>query len=258
MTWYSALLLFVAAVLGGMLNAVAGGGTFITLPALIFTGVPSVNANITSTVALWPGTLATIGGYRGTLHVERRLLLALGGVSVVGGALGALVLLRTTSTLFLQLVPYLLLLATLLFAFGGTITTRLRRSRQKRAREAGTFGMPIVWVTVCQFVIAVYGGFFGGGIGILMLAALSVMGMDDIHSANALKAILNACINGVAIVTFVLAGAIFWGQAVVMIVGAVVGGYGGATVARHINPKLVRWFVIFVGIVMSVYFFVHR
>ncbi|MGH2516225.1 MAG: sulfite exporter TauE/SafE family protein [Ktedonobacterales bacterium] len=258
MTWYQAILLFAAAVLGGTLNSVAGGGTFITLPTLIFTGVPSVNANVTSTVALWPGTLATIGGYRGTLHVERRLLLILGGVSIVGGALGALVLLHTTQTLFLHLVPYLLLLATLLFAFGGTITSRLRPRKNDADGQSGPFRLSLGWVVTLQFVIALYGGFFGGGIGILMLAALSAMGMDDIHSANALKAILNACINGVAIVTFIIAGAVFWGQAIVMILGAIAGGYGGARVARRLDPKLVRRFVILVGIVMSIYFFVRK
>jgi|SRR5579872_5206033 len=258
MTWYQAIILFCAAVLGGTLNSVAGGGTFITLPTLILTGVPAVNANVTSTVALWPGTLATIGGYRGTLKIERRMLLILGGVSILGGVLGAEVLLHTQQTLFLHLVPYLLLLATLLFAFGGMITSRLRLRTDTKGKGSGPFRLSLVWVAALQFVIALYGGFFGGGIGILMLATLSLMGMEDIHSANALKAILAACINGVAIVTFVFAGAILWGQAIVMILGAVAGGYGGATIARRLDPKLVRRFVILVGIAMSIYFFVRR
>lgn len=258
MPWYQAIVLFCAAILGGTLNSVAGGGTFITLPALIVTGVPAVNANVTSTVALWPGTLATISGYRGALKIERRMLLILGGVSILGGVLGAVVLLHTKQALFLHLVPYLLLLATLLFAFGGVITSRLRPSTDAKSKGAGPFRLSLVWVAALQFVIALYGGFFGGGIGILMLATLSLMGMEDIHSANALKAILAACINGVAIITFVFAGAILWGQAIVMILGAIAGGYGGATIARRLDPKLVRRFVILVGVAMSIYFFVRR
>lgn len=257
MPWYQAIILFIAAVFGGMLNSVAGGGSFITFPTLIFAGVPSVNANATSTVALWPGTLATIGGYRGALRIERRLLLLLGGVSVLGGVLGAIVLLHTGQALFLHLVPYLLLVATLLFAFGGPITSRLRGRTNDKTGGAGPFQLSLAWVASLQFVIALYGGFFGGGIGILMLATLSLMGIEDINRANALKAVLNACINGVAIVTFIVAGAIFWGQAIVMIFGAIVGGYGGATVAQRLNPKLLRGFVILVGIATSVYFFVR-
>lgn len=260
MTWFQAVGLFFAAVLGGTLNAVAGGGSFITFPTLIFTGMPAINANATSTTALWPGAVASIGGYRGMLRFERRLLLLLSGVSVLGGVFGALLLLHTRPTVFLRLVPYLLLLATLLFAFGGTITSRLRqRGEGKNGTNgaAGPFHLSLTWVVLLQFIISVYGGFFGGGIGILMLATLSFMGMKDIHSANALKSLLNACINGVAVVTFLIAGAIFWGQAAVMILGAIVGGYGGAAIARRLNPILVRRFVILVGIITSIYFFVR-
>lgn len=257
MTWYQAGILFVAAVLGGTLNSVAGGGSFLTFPTLIFTGVPAIEANATSTVALWPGAVASIGGYRGAMRVERRLLLILSGVSLLGGVLGAILLLHTKQALFLKLVPYLLLLATLLFAFGGPLTARLRRRKGDHDEESSTFRLPLGWIIALQFVIALYGGFFGGGIGILMLATLTLMGMEDIHSANALKALLNACINGVAVITFIVAGAVFWGQAVVMIFGAIAGGYGGASIARRLDPTLVRRFVILVGLVMSAYFFVR-
>ena len=257
MSWFQAIILFCAAILGGTLNSVAGGGSFITFPTLIITAVPPVNANATSTVALWPGSVATVGGYRGMLRVERRLLLLLSGISLLGGGLGAVVLLHTNQQFFLRLVPYLLLLATLLFAFGGPITARLRRRKNETGDGSASFRMPLIWIIALQFVIALYGGFFGGGIGILMLATLSLMGMDDIHSANALKAILTACINGVAVVTFIIAGAIFWAQALVMIVGGIAGGYGGATIARRLDPKLVRRFVILVGFGLSIYFFVR-
>lgn len=259
MSWFQALVLFFAAILGGTLNSVAGGGSFITFPTLIITGVPPITANATSTVALWPAALASVGGYRGMLHIERDLLLLLSGVSLLGGVLGAIVLLHTDQSLFLRLVPYLLLLATLLFAFGGPITVYLRRRSGAKGEEdaSDSFRLPLVWVIILQFVISLYGGFFGGGIGILMLATLSLMGMEDIHSANALKAILNACINGVAVATFIIAGAVFWAQALVMIVGGIAGGYGGASIARRLDPKLVRRFVIFVGFALSIYFFVR-
>lgn len=248
-------ILFLAAMLGGTLNSVAGGGSFISFPALIFTGVLPIQANATSTVALWPGAVASVGAYRGVLVMARRRLLVLGGVSVVGGVLGAILLLRTPQSTFVRLLPYLLLLATLLFTFGGTIAARLRDLVGKVASPPwlATLG------TVClQGTIAIYGGYFGGGIGILMLALLAIMGMENIHTMNAIKALLASCINGVAVLTFVIARAVEWPQAVVMVLGAVVGGYGGAYVARRLDPRLVRRFVILVGFTMTLYFFLRH
>jgi uncharacterized protein len=255
MTILHALVLFVAALAAGALNSVAGGGSFISFPALMFTGVPAIGANATNTAALWPGTLASASAYRAELKAQRRLLILLGSPSLAGGLLGALLLLRTPEPLFVHLVLFLLLLATLLFAFSGTITGQLRKRlrRPSGSRWTSTFG-----VVLLQLVIATYGGFFGGGIGILMLATLAVMGMENIHAMNGLKTVLASLINGVAVVAFVLAGAVLWPQAILMIVGSVIGGYGGAYTARRLDPRQVRRFVIAVGCLMTIYFFIRR
>lgn len=254
MTLLQAGLLFGAAMLAGALNSVAGGGSFISFPTLLFMGVPPIAANATNTVALWPGSVASVGAYRRELSAQRRELLLLGSVSLVGGLLGALLLLRTPPQIFVQLLPYLLLVATLLFAFGNTLTARLR---MRLGAPQGSSWPALIGVTLFQLLIATYGGFFGGGIGILMLAALAMIGMDNIHVMNALKTLLVSLINGVAVVLFVLTGVVLWPQAVLMIIGAMLGGYGGAYYARQLDPLLVRRFVIFVGFAMTIYFFVR-
>ncbi len=255
MTFPHIILLFVAAVLGGTLNAVAGGGTFITLPALIFTGVPPVTANATSTVALWPGSVASTGAYRRELAAQRRgFLILLLGTSLIGGILGALLLLGTSQSAFVRLLPYLMLMATVLFTVSPYITKMLRgRSTEKKQQS----WLSQVVVAFAQFVIAIYGGYFGGGIGILMLATLAMMGMENIHEMNGVKTLLTTCINGAAMITFIIRGAVFWPQAILMVVGAIVGGYGGAYYARKIEQKWIRIFVMIVGFSMTIYFFVR-
>jgi uncharacterized protein len=247
------ILLFVAAFLGGALNSVAGGGSFLSFPSLIFAGVPPINANATSTVALWPGSLASVFAYREELgRHDRGFVVALGLISLVGGVLGSLLLLRTPQSTFARLLPWLLLIATLLFAFGGWITAQLRR---RLALGVGQ-SRELSWaVAVFQLVIAFYGGYFGGGIGILMLAALGLLGLKNIHEMNALKTLLAGAINGIAVLTFVLAGVVFWPQALLMLVGATIGGYGSAAFARRLDPRFVRVFVILVGVSMTAYFF---
>jgi len=284
MTVSQIVLLFLASIVGGTLNAVAGGGSFITLPSLIFAGVLPINANATSTVALWPGALASIGAYRKELLLQKRTqVLLLSGTSLVGGVLGAFLLLSTSQSTFIRLLPYLLLVATVLFAVSGPLTTRMReRSATKRAAllketvasgevveptnmpavsstnaiQGRTSWLKLIGIAVLQFIIAIYGGYFGGGIGILMLATLGLMGMENIHEMNAMKTLLAACINGVAVIIFVAKGVVVWPQAILMVVGAIIGGFGGAYFARKLNPVWVRWFVIAVGIGMTIYFFV--
>lgn len=248
------ILLLTAAILAGALNSVAGGGSFVSFPALVFTGVPPITANATSTVALWPGSAASVGAYRKELPREKWVLVPLVVASLVGGVLGAVLLLRTPQATFMRLIPYLFLGATLLFAFGRRLATLGRglRATGHPTRRAALGG------TLIQLAIAVYGGFFGGGIGILMLALLALMGMDNIHGMNAIKTILATCINGVAVTTFVIAGAVLWPQALLMVVGAILGGYGGAHYAQKVPPQMVRRFVIVVGSFMSVYFFLSR
>lgn len=254
MTAIQAPLLFLAAVLAGALNSVAGGGSFISFPSLVWAGLQPTIANATNTVALWPGSVASAGAYRKELATQKSTLLALGATSLTGGILGAVLLLHTPQRTFLLLLPYLLLAATLLFAFGPAITRNLR-GRLEGHRHAGW--AYTVGGVLFQLFIAVYGGYFGGGIGMLMLALLSVIGMEDIHAMNALKTVLGSCINGVAVVTFIVAHAVVWPHAALMVAGAIVGGYGGARYARTIDPALVRRFVIGVGVAMSVYFFVR-
>jgi len=241
--------------LAGVMNSVAGGGSFISFPALIFSGVRPIPANATSTVALWPGSVAGVGAYWKKLPRGASLLWPMTAISVVGGLLGALLLVHTPQATFMRLVPYLFLVATLLFAFGKPISERAG------VLVRGNPGShhPLSWTTLglaipIQLVIAVYGGFFGGGIGILMLALLTVVGMEDIHAMNAVKCLLAAAINGAAVVTFIAARVVEWPQALLMLVGAVAGGYGGARVAQKLDPRFVRGFVIAVGFSMALYF----
>jgi uncharacterized membrane protein YfcA len=261
MTFLQAIALFIAAMLGGALNSVAGGGSFITLPTLIFTGVPSKIANATSTVALWPGSVASVGAYRKELVKQNRtLLLVLGITSLIGGLLGALLLLSTSQNTFVQLLPYLLLLATVLFAVSGPITTRLRaRAAARSTKQTNQVSWrSLTIIALFQLVIATYGGYFGGGIGILMLATLGLMGMENINEMNAVKTVLQTVINGVAVIAFIIAGAVVWLQAIVMIAGAIVGGFTTASFARRLDPRIVRGFVILVGVSMTIYFFLHK
>jgi uncharacterized membrane protein YfcA len=239
--------------LGGTLNSVAGGGSFLSFPSLYFTGVPPVNANATSTIALWPGSLASVSAYRKELARQSRgFVLWFGAISLIGGLLGAVLLLRTPQSTFTQILPFLLLAATLLFAFSRNITRALRGKGNAQTKR--TLGNTLA-LSILQLITAIYGGYFGGGIGIMMLAVLGVMGMEDIHEMNCLKTLFQSSINGIAVITFILAGAIYWPQAVIMIVGAIVGGYGGASIARKLPQYYIRVFVILVGILMTLYFF---
>jgi uncharacterized membrane protein YfcA len=257
MTLLQGTLLFLAAILAGALNSVAGGGSFFTFPTLIFTGVGSITANATSTVALWPGSAASAGAYRRELGEQQRgFLVVLIVTSLIGGVLGALLLLHTPPATFVNLIPYLLLGATVLFAASPYVTARLRVHTIEKTTRVSTTTLLVS--AFAQFIIAIYGGYFGGGIGILMLASLAFMGMDDIHRMNAVKNVLATAINGAGVVTFIIAGAVLWPQAILMIVGAIVGGYGSAYYARKIQQRWVRLFVVITGIVLTIYFFLHH
>ena len=236
--------------LGGALNAVAGGGSFVAFPALLFTGVPPIPANATNTVALWTGVTASGGAYRERLDVPKRVLVPLLATSFAGGVAGALLLLGTPAQTFMRVLPWLMLGATLLFVFGK----RLAGNRSRVGHDASNAA--IVGASMFELGVAVYGGYFGGGVGIMNLAMLAAVGMTDIHAMNALKSVLGMAINGVAVVAFIVARAIYWPQAVVMIVGAMVGGYFGAHYSLRLPQQSVRWFVIAVGTGMTVYFFV--
>jgi uncharacterized protein len=252
MTVSNAAILFVAATLAGTLNSVAGGGSFISFPALILTGVLPVPANATSTVALWPGSVASIGAYRKKMPRNIRLLTWFTVISVLGGVLGAALLLHTPQATFMHLVPYLFLVATLLFTFGNDgLSKALERWVKRRGAPSGlAFG----GATLVQLLIALYGGFFGGGIGIMMLALLAVIRLGDIHNLNAVKSLLAAAINGAAVVTFILARKVVWPQAFLMLAGAILGGYGGAHFAQKLDARVIRRVVIVTGFSMTLYF----
>ena len=243
-------MLFVAGALGGALNAVAGGGSFVAFPALLFVGVPPIPSNATNCFALWIGTTASGGAYRERFDIGRRVLVPLLLISVVGGVAGAILLLKTPAHTFMRVIPWLMLGATLLFAFGK----KLYGNRPSGlAHDASTNAL--FWACIFEFFVAIYGGYFGGGVGIINLAMLAALGMTDIHAMNALKVVLSGVINGVAVVTFIAAHAIVWPEGTVMTIGAIVGGYSAAHYSQKLPQAWIRVFVMLVGSGMTVYFF---
>ncbi len=248
-------LLFCAAVAAGAINAAAGGGSFISFPSLLFIGIPPVNANATNTVSLWPGQVASIAGYRRQLaKLPWRRVTPLLIMGVVGGTLGAWVLLKTPQKTFMNLVPWLLLVATFIFMFSGRITRWIRRRTAEHHTTEFATGRGIF----IQIFIAFYIGYFGAGAGILILAMLALLGMDEIHSMNALKALLTTVSNGMAMLLFIVSHAAYWPEAIVMIVGSSIGGYFGAHFAQKTRPENVRRFVIVIGFVLAAYFFAKQ
>jgi uncharacterized membrane protein YfcA len=245
-----AIIPFVAGILGGALNSVAGGGSFIAFPALLFTGVPPIPANATNTIALWTAAAASGGAYRSKLDVARRLIVPLLIASLIGGLIGAFLLLKTPAQTFMRVLPWLTLGATLLFAFGK----KLAGGRKSIIEHETTFAA-LMGATLFQFAVAIYGGYFGGGMGIVMLAMLAALGMTDIHAMNALKSVMGFVINGVAAFTFIVKGAVYWKHGIVMIAGGIIGGYLGAHYAQKLPASWIRAFVVLAGAGMTVYFF---
>ncbi len=239
--------LFLVAALAGALNSVAGGGSFLALPALLYAGVLPVAANATTTFAMWPGSVAAAVAYREHINIDRRWLLPMGASSLLGGLLGGQLLMRTSDVSFMRLLPWLMFVATLTFTFGGAIAARLGRE--------GTRGVS-PWALLLQVAIATYGGYFGGGMGIMMLAVMSVAGMANIHEMNGTKVLLAVVINGIALLEFFLHGAIVWTPGLVMAAGGITGGYAGAGVARRLPPERVRTAVTVIAWGLTVYFFV--
>lgn len=245
---------FGAAFLAGMINSVAGGGTLVSFPALIFLGLSSVTANATSTVAIWPGSLGGMWGYRRELRTAERRMLALVAPSLIGGITGALLLRWTPPAIFDKLVPFLILFATLLFMAQEPVQRKLKTADVARHRSTGW----LAGATVFQLFVALYGGYFGAGIGILMLAALSIIGLTDIHQMNGLKNFFALCINGVAALYFIWAKMVYWPDVIVMALGAVLGGYLCAGVARRMGRTAVRFIVIGIGFAMAISLFVKK
>lgn len=242
------LVMLCAAFAAGAINSVAGGGTLLTFPVLIWLGLDPRVANGTSTVALWPGLFGGLFGYRRELENSSTILFRLGLISIIGGALGALLLIRTPSRVFAHLVPFLILFATLLFMSHGVINKRLRLG----SLDDRPSGLWWSGAMIFQFFSAMYGGYFGAGNGILMLAAMGLLGLNDLNRANGIKNFLGICINSIAVLLFSLAGLVVWGDALVMACGALAGGYFGASMAVRIGQKWVRRGIVLIGLIIFV------
>ncbi len=240
------LLLIAAAFAAGAINSVAGGGSFLTFPSLVITGVPAVIANASNTVALVPGSMASAISYRNDVErLGEKRIKSWFIVSLIGGAIGAALLLSTSDKTFRRLAPWLLLFATLLFAFGGQVSLAFRGRLHS--------SQPLMLALL--FPIAVYGGYFGGGIGIMILAAFRLYGFTDIHGMNGIKTILSGSLNAIAAIIFIAAHQVSWGPTLVMMLAAIAGGYLGPVIARRMQPFVIRGIVICVGALMTVYFF---
>jgi uncharacterized membrane protein YfcA len=255
------LWLCLTALLAGAVNAIAGGGTLLTFPALIAALTPShgaqlaaVLANATSTAALVPGSMASAWGYRQKIGQTRRWLILLVGPSLVGGTIGSLLVSRLPPKYFALLVPWLILLAASLLLADSVIPRRKPHGTEHDKHSA----VALAGLATFQFFVSVYGGYFGAGIGILMLSSLALMGIGDINRMNAVKTVLTACINGTSVIVFMMDNKIEWAYALPMALCAIVGGYFGARAALKVHPRRVRWAVIAIGFALAAYFFYRQ
>ena len=250
MTLAQLAVFFAVSFIAAAINSVAGGGTFLTFPVFIINGLTSAQANIMSTIALWPGVFASSYGYRGQMGLDKKRLIPLVIIGVIGGACGSLIFLSTPETTFAHIVPWLLLIATLIFTFGKYVVAGLNRlSLTEKSRRILAISL--------QVIISIYGGYFGAGIGILTLAMLQILGHTNIHQMNALKTILTAAINSMTVIIFICSGKVLWSLSFVMIAGALLGGYIGAILAQKVSPHYIRWLVSAIGFSMTSYFFTH-
>ena len=245
---------FTSAFLAGAINSVAGGGTLISFPALIWLGLNSVTANATSTVAIWPGTIGSMWGYRRELRESEARFRILIIPSLIGGITGALLLRWTKPAFFDELVPFLILFATMLFVIQGPIQRLLKTGDAESHKSTKWMAGALFF----QLAVGIYGGYFGAGIGILMLAALSILGLSDIHEMNSLKVVFGGSINGIAAVYFVFAGMVRWPYVLIMATGAILGGIGGAGTARKLGRTTVRRIVIALGFAMAISLFIKK
>jgi uncharacterized membrane protein YfcA len=252
LTLWRAAAAFAAAFVAGAINSVAGGGTLVSFPTLIWLGLDSITANATSTVAIWPGTLGSFWGYRHEFEQSESRFRILIVPSLIGGLLGALLLRWTPTSTFDRMVPFLILFATLLFMAQETVQRMLKTGDAGNRHTAKWLAGAILF----QFAVGIYGGYFGAGIGILMLAALSILGLKDIHEMNSVKVVFGGSINGIAALYFVWSRMVYWPHVLVMAIGAIAGGYGGAGLARRMGQTAVRWVVIAVGLGMAISLFI--
>ncbi|MCO5130354.1 MAG: sulfite exporter TauE/SafE family protein [Xanthobacteraceae bacterium] len=252
MTFFQIVLLAAAGFAAGTVNAIAGGGTFATFAALVACGLPTLDANATSAVALTPANLASVVAYRSEIRTHFRSMVPFALTGLAGGAIGSLLLIWLGDQGFRPLVPWLLLSATLMFAFSDQI----RRLTKPMAQQGGGGGATRVVAFAVMALATIYGGFFGAGMGIMMLAALAVIGSGDYHEDNAVKNVVAFLIQIVSAAILIAGGLVHWPQAMVTIVASVIGGYWGVSVARNVPVKVIRAAVVLVGAVLTVIFFV--
>ena len=242
-------LIFLAGLAAGAMNAAAGGGSFVSVPALIWAGVPSITANMSSTIALYPGSLASAWAFRENLQSMHNVSLKLlGCTTLVGGLCGAFLLLRTSNSLFDKVIPWLLLLGSLAFAFGRIIGRRLRRQYKPHAAT----------LLFAQFLLGIYGGYFGGAVGIMMMAVWSVFGLHDLKIMNPVKVVLVAAANTVAVICFAVAGSVDWRATGIMLISAVLGGYFGALLAMRVRSEHLRIAVSCLNFIVTAAFFIFK
>lgn len=241
------VVLLAAAFVGGAINSVAGGGSFLTFPALLLAGIPAIPANATNNTAMWLGVIASARGYKEEIRTYRAVVVPAIVVSVIGSVAGAMLLLHTPPKIFERMIPWLLLFATVVFALSPLIT---RTHKPKDVHSP--------WQLAAQLAVAVYGGYFGAGMGIMMLAILTFSALPNMNAMNGVKNLLSIMINGVAVIPFLVAGIIDWPIALAMAVFSMAGGYFGARFFRRVPSRITRIIVLSIGACMSAYFFVRH
>jgi uncharacterized membrane protein YfcA len=247
-------LLFVTAIWAGALNAIAGGGTFFTFPVLLLLGIPPIIANTTNKVGIAIASISGVAGFWPEVKRIRPLLPLFIATALTGSLLGSLLLLITPPQRFEEMVPWLMLGATLLFAFGARFARVISGLRNRAPRPEGEINRPLA--AIGQTLIGVYGGFFAAGMGILMMALYATSGMKEIHEMNALKSVAGLAINLISAAVFLAVGIVDWSVAIILIGGALIGGYSGATLSKRLSPAVIRGFIVVYGAAMTVVFFV--
>lgn len=246
-SWWHAAIALGAGLLAGAVNAVAGGGTNISFPVLLWLGLPPISANATSATALWPGLMSAAWGFAPEIRSSPRRWFWLAIPSLAGGAIGAFLLVRTPSAVFRSIAPWLVIGSSVLMAAEPVLVKRFT-TLQREKRGAG-------WLTLAlgvQLLIATYGGYFGAGLGILILTALGLLGLRDIHAANGMKNIYSVAIKGVAVIYFVVVAEVVWHAAITMAIGAMAGGYLAARIGRKLKQGTMRWMAVAIGVAIGV------
>lgn len=247
------ILLFFAAIVGGILNAAAGGGGFIAFPSLVFAGATPISANAISTVALWPGNIASAKAFEDDIKVSKRSMIYLLSIAAFGGFVGAFLLMLISSKTFEFLVPYFLLVSWLLFSFSSKILEYFNSKIQKES--SFIYDHKKLFILL---VLSIYGGYFGAGLGMMVLTVFTFYGMKNLNEMNGLKVLMVAVNNGVAAFTLLFSGFIDWHFTIIMIIGALIGGYYGAAMTRRINQDLLKKMIIIIGAVITLYFFIAK